>query len=324
MLLLVDGPLHPSKKQPSSMGNARKKIPGVTQESALCLLAVNKQIRDEAIGIYSANPLVFYYPTQFAAFFMDLGHLRRKVIKDITIHYDTSKRGGIELADVTFPLLRELVGLHRLRVLMNGTLLKKICRRGSWSTTYQMSGANPGLIPGLQVLFSLRGVTDIEIIDEDLNDAHKRARKDQAYPVFDKESRNYHIVKLTSALEHFNKALLEAQTGKVNHELFENNKWHTWDDFPEMPDEKEAEIEQADEDQDGQAVEEDEEQLVAQQATAVSSAGTRRSARISAIVAKPEHVIDYNEDNEVDSEPAESATESEDDEDDDDDDDEYR
>lgn len=256
MLLCVDGPIHPSKKKPSTEGKNIHEGGAQDNNSALCLLAVNKQIRDEAVGVYYATPFVFYYPTQFHAFVQDLGSLRRSVIKDVTIHYDNTKRGGINLVDLTFPLLRDLNKLRRLSIVMNGHLVNRILPRNHWGSAWKMEGANPGLMPGVHVLFSLRGLTEIKIRDQKLDEEHEQAQRDKAYPNFFAQSRSYHIVKLAAALEHLNKALLDAQEGRVNAELLQNNTWHTRDDFPQMLDERDPVEEDQEQDREGRGMDE--------------------------------------------------------------------
>lgn len=327
LLLCVDGPIHPSKKAPSTAGKKTLRDEIQNDNSALCLLAVNKQIRDEAVGIFYAAPLVFYFPTQFHAFIQDLTSLRRSVIKDVTIHYDNTKRGGIDVAALNFPLLRELSGLKRLSIIMEGTLYSKIRTRGSWSGLgWQMDCANPSVIPGLKVLFSLRGLEEIQVRDTELEEEHTKAEKDKEYPDFTTQSRSYHIVKLTAALQHFNAALLLAQRGLTNEELLANNKWHTWDEFPELPEPEEEEEEEDDEeeadsdeklensegdsvigtgptdDQAIQAISVPTTDTIAAltNGTAMATTGSRRSARISEKLAKAQLVIDYNENDEDD------------------------
>ncbi|PIA94454.1 hypothetical protein CB0940_08108 [Cercospora beticola] len=308
LLLRIDGPIHPSKKPPSTKPKSCSSTQGY--ESALSLLGVNKQIRDEAVGIYYANPLVFYYPTQFHAFMVDLGVLRRSVITDVTIHYDNTKRGGIDLVDLSFPLLRDLTGLKRLQITMQNTLFNKIYIRG-WMNRWRMDNANPSCIPGMKMLFSLRGIVDIKVRDIELEEAYQKAVEDKVYPNFDPHSRSYHVLKLTAALSHFNEALKLAQKGAINEELLQDNKWHTWDDFPELPEEEESDEEdEADEDESM-----DEQQDVTNHVEAGPSDGNnmpiiiapghapapgpRRSARLSA---KAAEVISAQEDDAEDME----------------------
>ncbi|PPJ50346.1 hypothetical protein CBER1_05914 [Cercospora berteroae] len=294
-LLLTFGRVHPSKQPPSTTVKKSKKCNDVrSPESALSLLAVNKQIRDEAVGIYYANPFLFYWASQFHAFAVDLGQLRRSVTRDITIQYDNVKRGGMDSAELTVSLIRSFTGLKKLQITMWGELSRKI-RVRSWSDSgWKMDGGNPALIPGMKALFSLRGIEEVKIRDLHLEELCEAAKKDKEYPDFEVQSRSYHIVKLTAALDHFNNALLDAQQGRVNEELLQDNKWHTWDDFPELPEEEESDEEgEVDEDEgldEQQRITENIETDLSDRAdmsTGVPSGdtlecGPRRSARLSA------------------------------------------
>lgn len=321
ILLRIDGPIHPSKQAPSTASKAGRKIIVDSPQSALCVLAVNKQIREEAIGIYSTIPMVFYYPTQFHAFYNDLSPLRRSVLTDITIHHANTKLGGVDLADLTFSVLRELTGLRRLHVILEGYLSRRISPKGrwvngSWPDGYHMEGANPALIPGLQVLFRLRGLTAITVRDKLLEESLENARQATGYPDFEEKSQNHMIVKLSSALAHFNAALSLAQKGLINEELLEDNKWHTWDSFPELPEEEEESDEEADDEEIAamnEAPPADEQAIgasgmptpsadgtVEHNSAATISTGPRRSARISNKLANTQLVANYNEDGDED------------------------
>ncbi|KAI5362462.1 hypothetical protein Slin15195_G061190 [Septoria linicola] len=242
LLVNIDGPLHLSKMLPSSIGK-KHKDDQVIPASALSLLAVNKQIRDEAAGIFYAIPLIFYYPTQLGAFLADLGSFRQGLIRDLSVQYDSTKRGSAEIIDMCFSLLRRLSGLQKLRIIMKGDLFFKIIPRhlhGGWYTTY----SNPALISGMKVLFSFRGIKDIAIRDLLLEKHFSEVQEDPDYPDFEKQSRSFQIAKLTAALSHLNAALQHAQHGRVNAELFENIAWHTRDEFPTLPEEENKEEEE--------------------------------------------------------------------------------
>ena len=78
LLLCIPGRIHPSTQKPSSTRkkNGRQKVSTPTPESALSLLAVNKQINDEAFGVfYHCNAFEFYYPTQLHAFLLSIGEI---------------------------------------------------------------------------------------------------------------------------------------------------------------------------------------------------------------------------------------------------------
>ena len=200
---------------------------------------VNKQINDEAFGIfYHDNAFEFYYPTQLHAFLLSLGSQRQSCIQDITLYYHNVKSGGVNLADLTFPMLKQLPSLRKLHVLLRHELENEIRLKRWWmgGGGYRIAKANPGLLPGIRALFSLRGITDIKLRDLDLEKRLGVAKKDMQYPNFGKETNHGCVVKLTQALEHFNVVLLDVQTGKVNKKLLEDNQWQTWDIFPTLDD----------------------------------------------------------------------------------------
>ncbi|KAF2215142.1 hypothetical protein CERZMDRAFT_94561 [Cercospora zeae-maydis SCOH1-5] len=307
-VLCVGGPLNPSKKPPSSTAkNGKSRDDFRSPESALCLLAVNKQIRNEAVGIYYATPLVFYFSTQFHAFAVDLGQLRRSVICDITIHYDNINRGDVDSAELTASLLRDFTGLKKLQIIMWAQLSSKIRGRSRWDQGWKMDRANPALIPGMKGLFSLRNIQEIKVRDIHLEEMYETARKDKEFPKFEVQSRSYQVMKLTAALEHFNKALLDAQKGRVNLELLEDNGWHTWDDFPELA-EDEGECDEEDEADDEECRADVETEFsdvvdvsVVNTLGNTPAHGLRRSARLSAKAAiVPLEQQDVAEDTDVD------------------------
>lgn len=211
-----------------------------TPQSALNLLAVNKQINDEALGIfYHRNAFEFYYPTQFHAFVLSLSSPRLCSLRDITIYYHNSKSGGIDIAGLTFPLLKQLTGLRRLHVLLRHELEQLIFRpRWSSSLNWKIEEANPVLLPGLRVLFSLRGITDIVVRDLELEKEFEKLKKDVEYPRFAEMSKKACVVQITRALEHFNTAIAGAQKGMVNQKLLDDPKWHMKSVFPVMEDDE--------------------------------------------------------------------------------------
>lgn len=92
------------------------------------MLVACKQIHDEALGIfYGENAFEFYYPTQLSAFLLTLGSQRLSCIRDITIYYDNIKSGGIDIAELSFPMLKQLSSLRRLHILMH-ELIQQIRR----------------------------------------------------------------------------------------------------------------------------------------------------------------------------------------------------
>ncbi|KAF7188935.1 hypothetical protein HII31_09858 [Pseudocercospora fuligena] len=234
LLLHVSGPVHPSKKPPTS---APKRLRDGEQQpaptSALSILVACKQIYNEAVGIfYAKTPFVFYFPTQVTAFLLTLGPERLSSIGDITMEYDTNVSGGIAFVDLAFLALKKLPKLRRLRIIMQDQLYEKMRRRHWTGATWNVEKANPGLMSGLATLFELRGVTDILIEDRELGREHNKIADDSEYPDFPGDFHKQSIARLYKALNHFNAALKDAQEGKVNKALLEDNQWQLMDEFP--------------------------------------------------------------------------------------------
>lgn len=236
LLLRISGPIHPSTEPATT---APKNIDAVKAnesadcESALSILAVNKQIHGEAIGtFYNANSFVFYYPVQMAAFALNIGTQRQRLLRDITLHYHNIKLGGVELIDTAFILLRDMPNLKKLHIIMSSRTDESSLRRGWYVdssfgtfTHLNIQSSNPGQIPGMKILFTLRGISDIKLRDTELEEDLEYLRDGE---------RKKKLQKLAAALQHINKALADAQDGKVNHKLLLNNGWHEWDVFPTL------------------------------------------------------------------------------------------
>ena len=198
----------------------------------MCILAVNKQIFDEAAGIfYHNNSFEFDYPSRFHAFTLSLGTQRLSLLRDITLHYQNNKMGDINSIDLTMPLLRQLHSLRRFHIVFHGDLMNRIKRR-LFNRPYDIERANPAELPGMKFLFTLRGITDIKIRDMDLEISLELMKKDKDYPDYVQGTRSYNLVKLHHIVEYFNGALADAQNGKVNKTLLEDDKWHLQDPFP--------------------------------------------------------------------------------------------
>lgn len=192
---------------------------------------------------YHCNSFVFHYPVQLTAFLIAIGPARKKMIRDITLYYHNVKLGGVELIDLTFPLLTQLPGLKKLHILMMAHLGESNLRRGwiqqpwrsQWRTPVSdvsIYGTNPALIPGMKTLFQLRNLTDVKVRDLALEKMLEDLEQDKAFPDFPRNGTSANVVRLSKAFEHFNAALADAQLGIVNEKLFEDNEWQRWDVFP--------------------------------------------------------------------------------------------
>ncbi|KAI7246161.1 hypothetical protein KC343_g7820 [Hortaea werneckii] len=237
LLLRLDSPITPSPKEPSS---ASCRALGTDRTaSALSILAVNRQIHDEAVGIfYHNNAFVFHHILHLNGFIQRLGSVRRSMIADITVYYEDFQRGGISLVDLTFDLLKSLTGLRKLEIIMSYQLIT--CR--DWvryaSKPKLLKKANPCLLPGMKLLFELRGITNINVRDDGVTEIHEMSTPQKGNNfTAQKDLRN--AEKLTQVMEHFDTALQQAQTGRINHALLEDKRWQMRDKFPELEDHEE-------------------------------------------------------------------------------------
>lgn len=228
----------------------------------MSLLAVNKQINDEAIGVfYNCNSFVFYYPTQLHAFLLSLSPQRQKLIRNLTIYYYNLKCGGIDLVDLTFPMLKQLTGLRKLHIIMTSKLAETTLRNGwltwtSWRGDHAIiANANPALIPGMKHILQLRGLTDIKIRDTEME---RKITEFEDGTLTNKPESKKNILQLARAYEHFNAALKDMQTDKVNQKLLDDTEWHTRDVFPIMDEDPVAE---SDEESDGEGNASDDEDM---------------------------------------------------------------
>ena len=153
---------------------------------------------------------------------LSLGAERQGCLRDITVYYCNDKSGGINLVELTFPMLKQLSGLRKLQIILHDELEKRIYL-GYPATSLEY--ANPASIPGIKTLFSLRGITDIKIRDLDLEQGLKSTKSHSNFPDFESETHDTGIVKLTAVLEHFNAALADAQIGKINKTVLDDNRW---------------------------------------------------------------------------------------------------
>lgn len=248
-LLRFEGTLNPSKRTPTSsvaadmyrkstadtpeMSKKGKQKPTSKDESnasALSLLAVNCQIHDQALGIfYNLNDFIFYWPTQLQGFLSALGPKRRRLLRSITLWHRNHREGGTDTIDFPLEMLRSLDGLRELTLILP---------YGVVSDAYNITRpriTNPGLIPGVRTLSSMRGLLSVRIRDMALekNRENTRKRYDTATDELEYRAK---LEKGEKALAHLNKALLLAQSGKVMNmeELLKDNDWQNNSRFPKL------------------------------------------------------------------------------------------
>lgn len=194
----------------------------------MSLLVVSREIHDETVGMfYHDNRFEFYFPTQLHAFITSLGPQRLSFLRDITLHYVKVKNGGIDLADLTFPLLKQLTGLRRLHIILesNGRSWWREMRHN------RVDKSNPCEIPGLKVLFDLRGVTDIKVCDPQLERRIQNTTKSPEWPNVEKFTKDWDYIELERILHTFNIAIANAQKGKVCRKMLDDKDWYLKEDF---------------------------------------------------------------------------------------------
>ena len=232
MLLRFDGPLHLTNQPPKP---SRSRAIPILQHSALSILAANRQIHDEACGIfYHRNTLAFEWTTHLLGFLHSIGPARRTSVRQLKVRYLDVKSGGMSLVDLTWPLLKNLKGLRKLEITLQGQLADKVFSPYWDSSHAYMTMANPCLLPGMKILLGLRGITDISVRDETLEERVEALKKDRDYPDFVSGTANACLLKVYQALQHFNEALKLAQRGKLRHDAFTDDMWHSRDKFPAL------------------------------------------------------------------------------------------
>jgi hypothetical protein len=203
----------------------------------LAILAVNRQIHDEASGIfYHDNSFEFYYPTQLHAFIVSLSAQRQASLRSLTVHYFNISCGGIDIVGLTFATLKTLSGLKCLHVMLQS----RGYGRNWWNDKGDVytSSANPAELPGIKVLFELRGLTDIRVRDPYIEKELEEAKKDSKYPNFPAGTYFHCYVEIEPILQHFNAALRDAQKGRINKKLLEDRTWPWKKPFPTIDEEE--------------------------------------------------------------------------------------
>lgn len=234
LLLRFDGPLSPSPNESTSASRVRRALKISRPASVLSILAVNRQIHDEAVGIfYHHNSFVFHQILHLHGFILRLGSLRRSMITDITVHYEDFQRDGISLIDLTFDLLKSLTGLRKLEIIMSYQLITWHDWGRYASKPKLLEKANPCLLPGMKLLFELRGITNINVRDDGVTHIYEWYTP-QEWKQFTPHQYFGSAEKLLRVMNHFNTALQQAQSGRINRALLEDKRWQMRDKFPEL------------------------------------------------------------------------------------------
>ncbi|KAK4998147.1 hypothetical protein LTR28_013757 [Elasticomyces elasticus] len=188
-LLAIYGGVAPSKRIPSSClvqgpgANSQKIRKGVqAPDSALSILAVNRQIHDEAAGLfYACNELTFNFPEHLLAFTQQVSELRLDFVRSITLMYRTYNSGGIQSIDLALDPLKYLKSLRKFHLVMRWEVLRYVHHsKPDWKTS-----DTPGIDTFLRLARSERSSLD-EVVLRDLNLEDSRAGiAEHKYPTYD-------------------------------------------------------------------------------------------------------------------------------------------
>lgn len=232
MLLSFSGVTYPMSGKPTSVTRQFPYLRGVDKDnlpvpdSALAILATNHQIHNESANIFYQNELVFSYPSHLQAFALNLESERLRAIRSLTLFYKDHNEGGVHTMGVTLKLLRRMCGLKKFHLLVENHL--------SRLRTYSLSvfaTTTPPEIHGVSVLFSLRGIPDIQVRDLGLEDCYAGL----AVPKPHSPTRET-VEHKVQMLKHFNHGLWLAQQGLVFEELYECNSWPYSSEWPSLGD----------------------------------------------------------------------------------------
>jgi len=230
MLLSFPGVTYPTAEKPTSVTYQFPYLRGVDKndipvpDSALAILAANRQIHNEAAKIFYQNDLVFSYPSHLQSFALNLETDRLQAIRSLTLFYKDHNEGGIHTIGVTLKLLHRMSGLKKFHLLVENHLV--ILR--AYSVT-ALAPTTPPKIHGVSILFSLRGIPDIQVRDLGLEDCYASF----AVPKFSRPSKPA-VEQKVQMLKHFNHGLALAQQGVVVKELYEDANWPFHGTWPEL------------------------------------------------------------------------------------------
>ncbi|KAF2248018.1 hypothetical protein BU26DRAFT_565437 [Trematosphaeria pertusa] len=138
LLLGCHGAVSPSDRVPLSADLKDSKSPiGEAPHSALALLETNKQIYEEAVGIYYATAsFVFYYPLQSMIFLEILSDKRKSYLSSITLWYKNQRQGRFDVVDMAILQLLKLRNLKKLEIILD----ERTAHLFGTSRTFRMPG----------------------------------------------------------------------------------------------------------------------------------------------------------------------------------------
>ena len=220
LLLVFPGVTYPKVDKPTSVACQFPYLRDIDKDdvpvphSALSILQTNRQIHNEAVGMfYRQNDLVFSYPAHLQDFVQSLERDRLESISSVTLFHKNHNEGGISTMATTLKLVRRLRGLKKFHLLMEQQLVAS----PSWSS--QTKERCVSRIHGIAILFTLRGIADIKVRDLDLEDRMHKVG------LYTKRDVNDTVKDLVQVLKHFNHGLALAQKGTVVEELCEEFWW---------------------------------------------------------------------------------------------------
>ena len=221
MLLVFPGVTYPKADKPTSTACQFPYLRDIDKDdvpvphSALSILQTNRQIHNEAVGIfYRRNDLIFSYPTHVQDFVQSLERVRLESVSNLTLFHKNHNEDGISTMATTLKLLRRLRGLKKFHLLIEQHLVAN----PTWSSS-RIRERCVTRIHGITILFTLRGIAEIKVRDLDLED---RMHKVGHYKQRDV---NDTVKDLVQVLKHFNHGLALAQRGVVVEELCEEFWW---------------------------------------------------------------------------------------------------
>ena len=222
LLLVFPGVTHPKIDKPTSATCQFPYLRRVDKtdvpfpHSALSILQTNRQIHNEAVGMfYRQNDFVFSYPAHMQDFIQSLERERLESVSSLTLFHKNHNEGGLSTMATTLKLIRRLRGLKKFHLLIEQHLVAN----PAWSSA-RIRERCVTRVHRIAILFTLRGITDIKVRDLDLEDRVNKVGN-HAHNRVNNESVN----DLVQVSKHFNHGLAFAQEGVVVEELCDEFWW---------------------------------------------------------------------------------------------------
>lgn len=221
------GVTFPDKCHPTSVERAhhsrRSKV--TAPHSVLDILCVNRQIHDEADGIfYRQNDLVFQSPARLQTFISTLGMRRLDALRSLNFFYTESQARTatyrLDFMEATITTLRLLQGLRKVHVFIKQP-------RYSWTPVLEDLGhaeCHPARIDGINALFKFRNLEDLQVLGPHTvnGQLHTGVRVVEG------------VKRLDAVFRHFNHGLRLAQKGHIFSELYKNKDWADEEYWPAL------------------------------------------------------------------------------------------